>query len=256
MTRREKLERRAERRREWAEGREQKSANDFNRARAATDGIPLGQPILIGHHSERHHRRAIERSDNAMRRAVESNKMAETHRQKAAGIEANLERSVFSDDEDAIEKLEERIAKREQERERNNAINRIVRAKPRAVLTESKIERLTSEAGVSEATAQKLFEPDCCGNIGIPSYVNQNLSGNIRSDKLRLEQIKARQIIAERAESSEDGYIVDHHGGGYSSIAFAEKPPRETLNELKNNGFRWSGGRWIGKTADMPDHYK
>ena len=37
---------------------------------AIADGIPFGQPILIGHHSERRHRKDIERIDNGMRRAV------------------------------------------------------------------------------------------------------------------------------------------------------------------------------------------
>ncbi len=39
------------------------------------DGIPLGQPILIGHHSERHARKDAEKIENGMRRAI---KMWET----------------------------------------------------------------------------------------------------------------------------------------------------------------------------------
>jgi protein-L-isoaspartate O-methyltransferase len=34
------------------------------------DNIPMGQPILVGHHSERHARRDAERIENGMRRAV------------------------------------------------------------------------------------------------------------------------------------------------------------------------------------------
>ncbi len=66
---------RAERFEEYSESR----MDDAERARQAvtsiTDGIPLGQPILVGHHSEKHARRDAERIDNGMRRAV---KMWET----------------------------------------------------------------------------------------------------------------------------------------------------------------------------------
>src|SRR5580698_10069095 len=51
-----------------------KRAEDAERAHAAvsriSDAIPLGQPILVGHHSERHARRDAERIENGMRKAV------------------------------------------------------------------------------------------------------------------------------------------------------------------------------------------
>lgn len=55
-------------------------------ARGALDGIEPGQPILVGHHSERAHRRAIDRSDNHMRAAIKEDRKAEhyTHRAEAA----------------------------------------------------------------------------------------------------------------------------------------------------------------------------
>src|SRR5690625_3992727 len=45
---------RAERRRRDSEARE-------SRASALSDGIPLGQPVLVGHHSQRRHERTLER---------------------------------------------------------------------------------------------------------------------------------------------------------------------------------------------------
>lgn len=46
-------------------------------------GIPFGQPILIGHHSERGHRKTIERADNAMRKSIEENKKAEDYERRS-----------------------------------------------------------------------------------------------------------------------------------------------------------------------------
>ena len=34
----------------------------YNRSRKATEGIVMGQPILVGHHSEGRHRRDLARS--------------------------------------------------------------------------------------------------------------------------------------------------------------------------------------------------
>ncbi len=49
-------------------------AQDAERAQdavsAIADNIPLGQPILVGHHSERHARKDAERIENGMRKAV------------------------------------------------------------------------------------------------------------------------------------------------------------------------------------------
>ena len=46
-------------------------------------GIVPGQPILVGHHSERHHRKAIENSNRAMGKAVELDKKADSYERRA-----------------------------------------------------------------------------------------------------------------------------------------------------------------------------
>ena len=66
---------------------------DYERAQKAVeaiaDNIPLGQPILIGHHSEKHARRDAERIENGMRRAVKMWDTANYWQQRAAGALAN-----------------------------------------------------------------------------------------------------------------------------------------------------------------------
>ncbi len=65
---------RAEDRAERFEGYSEKRAADADAARRAVDaiaeGIPLGQPILVGHHSERRARKDAERIETGMRRAI------------------------------------------------------------------------------------------------------------------------------------------------------------------------------------------
>lgn len=84
----ERAEERTEKLEEWA-------ANASTRAQAAwkaghriADGIPFGQPILVGHHSERRARRDAERIDSAMRQSIDQTKTAARHAERAAAAGA------------------------------------------------------------------------------------------------------------------------------------------------------------------------
>lgn len=80
---------RAEQRADRFEDYSEKRAADAESARLAVaaiaDNIPLGQPILIGHHSERHARKDAERIENGMRRAVKMWRTSEYWTRRAAG---------------------------------------------------------------------------------------------------------------------------------------------------------------------------
>jgi phospholipid N-methyltransferase len=52
---------------------------------ALADGIPLGQPILVGHHSERHARRDAERIESGIRKAIRMWDTAQYWKARAAG---------------------------------------------------------------------------------------------------------------------------------------------------------------------------
>lgn len=71
--------RRAERRQEWATGAAKKSHEYFERSEQAVAGIEPGQPIIIGHHSEKRHRKALDTSWSNMGKAVESSDKAAEH---------------------------------------------------------------------------------------------------------------------------------------------------------------------------------
>jgi precorrin-6B methylase 2 len=81
----ERQEERAERFEEYQE----KRATDAERAHAAVseiaDAIPLGQPILVGHHSQRRAERDAERIENGMRKAVRMWQTSEYWKDRAAG---------------------------------------------------------------------------------------------------------------------------------------------------------------------------
>lgn len=115
MTTREGKERKLARRREWAQRRREKATKDRVWAQEILQRIPPGQPILSGHHSEKQHRRDLLCADAAMARAAEHDRMAEEHDEIADGIEEELSYNIYTDDVDAVERLEKRIAELEAE---------------------------------------------------------------------------------------------------------------------------------------------
>lgn len=81
----ERAETRAERFEEYGEHRADDAAAAHKAVSAICDGIPMGQPILVGHHSEKHARRDAEKIENGMRRAVKMWETSQYWQQRAAG---------------------------------------------------------------------------------------------------------------------------------------------------------------------------
>ena len=67
----------------WANSAERKSTEYFNKSSDAVKHIPMGQPILVGHYSEKRHRRDLDNSWNALGKSVEFSDKAEAHESKA-----------------------------------------------------------------------------------------------------------------------------------------------------------------------------
>lgn len=218
-TRRERLERKLEKREEWAAGRDRKAAelqklNEPYRGDIAFNTQP-------GHIPER--ARAIRRSE----KAAEHYGMARHHEEKAAGLERQLERSIFSDDEDAPERIRERIAELEAERERMKAANTAWR-----------------KAGKPDLGTAPGFDP-----APYAKYQLANLGGNIGRLRKRLQAIEAQRARSARAEAA-GGVVIE--GQEWVRITFAEKPARTVLTALKAAGFGWGDGSWVGRRERIP----
>jgi len=238
MTHRERVEARLERRRLWAASRREKAAERYSQGDPYRGDIAFNtQP---GHIPER------ARVIRATEKAFEHMNMADHHEAKAKGIERQLARTIFSDDENAVEALQAKIAKERADVERMKTANKIVRkfktASPEAIAA-------FVAAGLPESCV-KLFTPDFAGRIGFPSYALTNAGANIRRMEKRIEEIKRRNERTAQAEAAPGGVVI--RGSDYVSITFAEKPAREILNALKAAGFHWSGGCWNGYRERIP----
>ena len=74
---------RAERRRMWAASAEQKSNEYYEKSNKDRDFLSLGEPIKVGHHSERGHRKMIDEAWNNMGKSVEFSDKAVEHERVA-----------------------------------------------------------------------------------------------------------------------------------------------------------------------------
>jgi hypothetical protein len=204
----------------------------------------MGEPVLIGRHSETRHRRALDRSWNAMGKACGLTDLAKHHQSKAAGLAVALDKTIFSDDSDAPEALAERIAANEAKRDRMKEINALYRKGDAVGLAALGLYLESLQAKLKDAYSW-MQKPH-------PSYELTNLGARIRTDKERLEQIKGQQERKASAEESPNGVTREDCSGGYVRITFAEKPERAILDAMKASGFRWSAGSWAGKADQLP----
>ena len=244
MTRRERLERKIEKRQQWAASAEAKASREHELSHNLVKDIPMGQPILVGHHSEGHHRRTLDRSWNALGRAVEQTKKAEMHESKAANLEHLLDRAIFSDDSNAIEAIQARIEENEAKREQMKKINALYRKGDVAGLEALGINLDTLKVKLAAAGSY-------WGSAPHLPYEMSNLGGRIQADKKRIEAIKMQNARKERAEAA-GGVAIVRGAQGYAQITFAEKPDYSVIRALKDAGFHWSGGSWFGTTEKLP----
>lgn len=185
MTYRERRLAKAERLSTWADKRRAKSDASFKTARTIADGIPLGQPILIGHHSERRHRRDVARIDNGMRRGIEHERKAGDMESRAANIIAAADSAIYSDDPDAIDALKAKLARLEAERDRIKEINRMIRKRGLIAC----LPDLTPAEQKELTTTARLCPYHQVETRGYPAYHSSNLSGNITRTRKRIASL-------------------------------------------------------------------
>lgn len=68
-----------------------KSNEYYNKSHKLVEHIPFGQPILVGHHSEKGHRRTLDKSWNAMGKSVEFGDKADDYISRAKFWERKAE---------------------------------------------------------------------------------------------------------------------------------------------------------------------
>jgi hypothetical protein len=124
---RERAAARAERFETYAENAQKRAEEAHRKVRAVADMIPLGQPILVGHHSEGRHRRDLDRIHNGMGKSIAERDKAEHWERRAEIAEKKAEGAHSAafcdrrvkDAETEIRDLERRLERLPAQRERH-----------------------------------------------------------------------------------------------------------------------------------------
>lgn len=209
-------------------------------ARAIGDQIPFGQPILVGHHSEKRHRRAIERIDAQYRKGFDALKEGKELEARADAAESNT--AISSDDPSAIEKLEAKLLQVKAEHARDVAGNKAIRAAKgdREAARVALLALGFTEKQVSSALMTS-YGDKVCG-----FFVN-NASATVRATEKRIAELRAKEAAPERAPLTVgDATMTWNKAANRVQIRWPARPGDATCEALSQNGFRWapSTGAW------------
>lgn len=142
---------------------------------------------------------------------------------------------IKSGDQDAIERLEEKLESLKDTQERMKAANKAIRMKD-----VKKADEELMNMGYSEGQIKNLREPDFCGRVGYPSYMLQNNNANIHRIEGRLNQLRAAKEKGMQETECKLFKVVENTEIMRLQIIFDGKPEPEVRSILKKNGFRWS----------------
>lgn len=151
LNRTEWMRRKQERMENAAERQRRLSDEYYAKATKDRDFLVLGEPIKVGHHSEKRHRKAIENADKYMGKTCEAASKAEEYDNRAESLGEIADNNINSDSPDSLDALRDKLAAQEAKRDKIKAHNK--------------------------ANKENKY----------PAYVLSNLGANIRETKRRLQ---------------------------------------------------------------------
>lgn len=224
-------------RKERAQIRAVKSASDsdlrYQQAQKIGERFWGGQPILVGHHSEKRARRDHERMDQLMRASIEADKKAAHYESRAEAVGSA---GIASDNPLAIELLKNKLQRLENSSQLMKKANALIRKG--ATVTD------LIAIGFSEKDAISTLNRGC-----FATWAFSNNSAERRRVTSRIEELE-KLHSAPPIDMSGDGWAMFELDGRIC-ISFDEIPEEPLRIKIKSNGFKWSRTRraWVRKVT-------
>ena len=202
-----------------------------------------GTPVLIGHHSEKRHRRQLEKFRTNITKVVGARDEADALERRADSIEEG--RAISSDDPDAVAKLRARLAEAHEASE----------AAKKGLATARRMMRANKDTTNAELLAAGVPRPV------VSFFQTMGFLPNLTNGRAEERRLEARIAELERrsatplrsatfpggtVEETEDRVIIRHD----------QKPPQEVIAALRGRGFVWarSIGAWMRKRNEAAWH--
>lgn len=203
-----------------------------NQAYNKMHSIPLGQPILVGHYSEKQDRKFRDSIDNDLSKISKESNKIQYYESKAESMKNN--KAISSDNPDAIKLLEEKINKLKEKQKTLKEMNKYYKKNK----TMKGFDGITNEQ--AEKIDENLKNDPWLGGKPAPSYELTNLNQQIKNAENRIIQLKEIDEMQDEKFNFDLGYIHSNQETNRIEIYFDEKPNEEIRNKLKMYGFKWS----------------
>lgn len=228
---------------ELAQKARAESSHRWETAHNMSKAIPFGQPILVGHYSEKSDRAYRKRMAGHYDKALELSGKADYYEEKAANVGKG---GISSDDPDAIVKLSAKLERLKKAQEDMKATNRAIRLKD----IEKGNDRLR-EQGYSDEQIAELRKPDFCGRIGYPNYMLSNNNANIHRIEERIKELQQRRNRDNEASHIQTELYEYRIEDNRCQFIFNGKPIEEVRHILKSHSFKWSPtrGAWVRQAS-------
>lgn len=214
----------------------QEADNLYNSASQMASAIPMGQPILIGHHSEKRDRNYRSRIGKKFQQAGSKLEKAAYYEDKVKAIENND--AIFSDDPKAVEKLTDKLNGMKTRQEFMKAANKCLKKGDKEGFLKLPLGTI--------ALWEELNVVDRVHGKGFASFELTNNSTNIRRIEQRIAQLKKLETKTVIDKTINGIRIFENREANRLQIIFPGKPDDYTRKKLKSSGFRWSPseGAW------------
>lgn len=248
----ERREQKIERFKELAVKNKERAESRYSAFKSIQGRIPLGQPIMVGHHSERGHRADIKRMDSHLGKMSEHFDKAEYYERKAEKMENN--KSIFIEDPEALEKLSDRLTALKNLRDAYKTFNKTWRKEG----LEKAIEQWPGDKDsirqlvniyckrFNHETQQNEFYDIKC----LPSYLLVNLGAKIKRYESKVETVQEVQAMSDTEFFNENG-IKACIEEMRVNVYFETIPNEELRSKLKRSplAMKWSplGKCWTRK---------
>ncbi len=206
-------------------------------ARKLSERNWMGQPILVGHHSERKHRSDIAKMDAKMRKGVEAHREADNLERRAQAAAAST--VVFSDDTDALGKLRANLAEAEAY---HDGFKRVVACLRRTKDQEPRERAQAAIAlGVDGEIVRRVVSFEASMGY-LPSTTNTG--AEVRRLQLRIQELESVSAKPAAGASFDGGRLEE--ADGRVRFFFDARQPDPVVDALKRAAFKWapSVGCW------------
>ena len=233
-------ESKAERYSERAAKAEARADGYYKRSQDLVGMIPLGQPILVGHHSEKRHRATVEKSHQAMHKSIDESRKADRLKMKAQTVGSG---GIATDDPGAMQKLQNKLEEHERTQRMMKGAN---------AASKRKDVEAFKKLGFGDADLDAMEKSGDWGGRLFARYQLQNNNAEIRRIKQRIEELKT--LYSMEAPSFDCQEFEVYTEEGRIVVNFKDGKPGVEARRLvgRCHGYNFSRSRgsvWVRKAT-------